>query len=126
MGFTAEALPWPTELNEKGTTAVPFRKRIGLTGIEPTKPIRVLSECLKKGSEKFVPKAPYEGTEEPLAPAGGHKGASATHPGFVEWDSGSGELNLVNGFGGEKLGTGKTIGEMKVLGYEEQELIQVK
>jgi len=123
---TAETLPWPGELNEKGTTAVPFRAKAGLNGIEPTKPVRVLIECEKKGSEKFVAKAPFEGVNEPLAPAGSHKGTSAAHPGFAEFDSGSGELNLVNGFGGEKLGTSKTIGEVKTLGYEEQELVQVK
>jgi len=36
------------------------------------------------------------------------------------------ELELVNGFGGERLGSGRTVGETKTLGYGEQELVQAR
>jgi hypothetical protein len=85
----------------------------------------VLITCQKAPAEP-VAKAPFEGSNEPLAPSGTRKGTSAAHPGFVEFDAGSGELSLVNGFGGEKLGTSKTAGTVKTLGYAAQELGQVK
>lgn len=72
------------------------------------------------------PKARFEGRMEPLAPAGVRKGTSARASSETEFDAGSGELSLVEEFGGNKLGTEKTIGSLKILGYESQELIQVK
>ncbi len=104
------SLPWPSELI--GTTPATFRSRS--TGV------RVLVTC------NGVATAPFEGSDEPLAPAGSHKGSSAKSPGFSEFDPGSGELKLVAAFGGAVLGSSKIIGELKVLGYNEQELIQTK
>jgi hypothetical protein len=51
------------------------------------------------------------------------KGSSALHPGFLEFGAGSGELEVV---GSGNTVSGKTEGEVKVLGYEEQELINTK
>jgi hypothetical protein len=52
-----------------------------------------------------------------------HKGTNAAHPGGVVFGSGSGELQ--GEAAGEAL-TGKTEGEVKTLGYLNQELINVK
>ncbi len=104
------SLPWPSELI--GTTPSTFRSRS--TGV------RVLVTC------NGVATAPFEGSDEPLAPAGSHKGSSAKSPGFSEFDPGSGELKLVAAFGGAVLGSSKVIGEVKLLGYNEEELIQAR
>jgi len=56
--------------------------------------------------------------QAPLAPNGLKKGTSATHPGFFQYDSESGHLE-VRGSSGTVTGT--TEGELKTLGYEAQE-----
>jgi hypothetical protein len=49
-----------------------------------------------------------------------HRGTSASHPSFLEFDAGSGSLE-VEGSGGTVQS--QTEGELRFLGYEEQELI---
>jgi hypothetical protein len=65
-------------------------------------------------------------TSEPLGPAGTKKGSSALHPGFYEWDSGSGLLEEEepneSGHGNGTI-TGKTAGKISFLGFEHQEHI---
>jgi hypothetical protein len=112
-----ESLPWPSELT--GTTLATFRSKSGVTTAFPTSPVRVLVEC------NGTPTAPFEGTNEPLLMTGALKGSSAKAPSETSFDAGSGELNLVSGFGGTVLGSSKTIGNLKNLGYENQELIQI-
>lgn len=68
-----------------------------------------------------VAAAHFKGSNKPSANAGLDKGTSAGHPGFLEFDAGSGELSLE-----EAPGTSKTKGTLNVLGYESQELAQVK
>ncbi len=113
------SLPWPTEIT--GTTVATMRSQAGLTAAFPTSPVRVLVTC------NGVATAPFEGKNQPLGPDGGtlRKGTSAKAPSETEFDTGSGELNLVNGFGGPTLGSSKTIGQLKNLGYTSQELIQI-
>ncbi len=113
-GVTAVSLPWPSVLT--GETAGTFRSKSGTT----EHPVRVLVTC------NGAAHAPFEGENAPLGPSGSKKGSSAKAPGITEFDAGSGELSLVNGFGGAKLGTSKTIGELKNLGYNEQELANIK
>jgi hypothetical protein len=61
--------------------------------------------------------------QTPLAPFGPLKGSSATNPGKYSYDAGSGELEA-EGSGGTAKGI--TEGEVKTLGYAEQELVQLK
>ncbi len=112
-GVVPAALPWPSELT--GTSGATFRVSSG-TALNP---IRVAVTCNGTAT------APFEGEDRPLGLSGVNKGSSAKAPSEIVFDSGSGELNLVSGFGGATLGTSKTIGSLKMLGYETEELIQI-
>jgi hypothetical protein len=110
--ITPAALPWASELQATGTTGVPFR--LASTGVH------LLVSC------NGVASAHIEGATEPLAPASEHKGTSAVHPGYLEFDAGSGEQQMVEAFAGPEVGTYKTAGSVKTIGYEGQNLIQAK
>ena len=71
-----------------------------------------------KGKEVLAA-TPFLGTLQPSV----HKGISALHPALLEYDRESGELET-EGSGGTVRG--KLEGETKLLGYEEQELIDAK
>jgi len=60
--------------------------------------------------------------QNPLGPSGPRKGTSASAPGTTVFDEKTGELEL------PKMGANKvrTIGTLVTLGYDEQELIQIK
>jgi hypothetical protein len=102
---TAESLPWPSALEYEGSVI-----RVKTTGV------KVKTDCQKEGksegSETFV------GADQPSF----RHGTSALHPGFLEYDAGAGSLEN-EGSKGSVLG--KLEGELKVLGYDEQELINV-
>jgi hypothetical protein len=102
-----EKLPWLGTLAEGGTERVPFRAR--------TAGIKIDVTCGGVGAVHF------KGEYAPLAPAGEDKGTTPAQPGFLLFGAGSGELEEE-----EAPGTSKTNGALKVLGYTEQELIQVK
>ncbi len=112
-GVVPASLPWPSELT--GTSTATFRSKTGTAA----HPIRVSVTCNATAT------APFEGEDQPLAPSGVRKGNSSKAPGQIEFDSGSGELKLVSGFGGATLGTSRTIGSLKTLGYENEEPIQI-
>jgi hypothetical protein len=102
---TAESLPWGSLL--EGETGVLRSKTVGM---------KIKIDCQREGqsegSETFV---------GATAPSARH-GTSALHPGFVEYDAGAGTLEKEGSKGGA---LGKLEGEVKVLGYDEQELINV-
>jgi hypothetical protein len=106
---TALGLPWPSHLIAGGPTGIRSQ----------TEKIKVTILCTTEAGKKILGGGTFFGTNEPSV----HKGASALHPGFVEFDAGSGELELEPA--GSKV-KGKTEGEAKTLGYEEQELINAK
>jgi hypothetical protein len=103
---------WPDVLTEE----VPGVIRSETTGV------KVDIECVKGGKVEKETKFDI-GTNEKGQRPKVVKGTSALHPGFVEFGPGSGELEVV---GSAETITGKTEGEVKTLGYEEQELINAK
>jgi hypothetical protein len=113
----AEKLPWPTLLTEE--VAGTIRQETTGVGVD--------IECVNKSNGKIEKEVKFDIGTEPVKEKGQrpsvHKGASALHPGFVEFGPGSGELEVV---GSKESVTGKTEGEVKTLGYEEQELINAK
>ena len=52
-----------------------------------------------------------------------HSATSASHPGFLEFDAGSGTLEREGSSGGV---LGKIEGALKMLGFEEEQLISTK
>jgi hypothetical protein len=102
-----EKLPWMGTLGEGGTERAPFRAK--------TAGIKIDVTC---GGVSAVH---FKGEYAPLAPGGEDKGTSSFQPGFLSFGAGSGELEEE-----EAPGTSKTNGSLTVLGYDEQELIQVK
>jgi alpha-tubulin suppressor-like RCC1 family protein len=100
---TAESLPWPSVLEYEGSVI-----RVKTTGVKLK--IDCQKEGKSEGSETFV------GADQPSF----HRGTSALHPGFLEYDPGAGSLEK-EGSKGAVLA--KIEGEVKVLGYDEQELI---
>jgi hypothetical protein len=108
-------LPWPGELAEEGGV---IRGRT--TGIE------VLVVCLEGEVEtQKVPFVTNPAFPKCEAQAPNEKtGTSAAHPGFLEFESeGTKELEIP---GSSCTLIGTTVGEVKTLGYNEQELINVK
>jgi len=111
-------LPWKDLLTEE----------VAGTIRQETTGIRVVVECEAAG--KVIAEIPYivgkkKGSVE--AEKGqrpkGVKGTSALHPGFLEFDSESGELEVEGSLGTTR---GKTEGAVKTLGYNAQELTSVK
>ena len=103
---TAQALPWPSVLEAEGTLI-----RAKTAGIKAT------TDCQKEG--KSEGSVAFVGADQPSF----HKGVSALHPGFLEYDAGSGALEKEGSKGGVQ---DQIEGEVKILGYEEQELISAK
>ncbi|HEV2923066.1 MAG TPA: hypothetical protein VGW98_03470 [Solirubrobacteraceae bacterium] len=101
--LTAQSLPWPSVLEPVGS-----KIRLKTAGMNVT------SDCQKEGksegSETFV------GATAPNA----KHGTSALHPGFFEYDAGAGTLEKEGSVGSV---LSKIEGETKILGYNEQELI---
>ena len=136
-GAAPSLLPWTGTLEEvAGKIRSVSSKAIGAGGT------RVIIGCTAPiFSNADFPEPPGAGeltqggvfvvgaqTSDPLAPAGTKKGTSALHPGFYEWDSGSGLLEEEEpGLGhGNGTVTGKTTGRIKLLGFEDQEHIYVE
>jgi hypothetical protein len=108
-------LPWPSKLEAPGAVI-----RAKTTGI------KLIVTCRNEKKEatneiKFVSNGGSKCCEG-QSPIVKH-GTSALHPGFLEFDVGSGELEEE---GSAEAGTVKTEGELRTHGYEEQELINVK
>jgi hypothetical protein len=106
VGVAGEALPWPSTLEASGSA---IRAR--------TERVKVNIGCFV--GEKQVGGVKLVGTNAPNS----HGGTSASHPSFLEFDEESGTL--------EEEGSGGTVlsrieGEVKSLGYSEQELIIAK
>jgi hypothetical protein len=103
---TAEMLPWPTALEAEASLI-----RAKTTGV------KLKLDCQKEGksegSETFV------GATQPSF----HTGTSVAHPGFVEFDAGSGTLEKEGSKGAVQA---RIEGEVRMLGYAEQELISTK
>ncbi len=106
---------WPMFIHESAPPRVDFPG-----------PLTLRVWCVNSGGSKTLmvmglhPGSPF-GAVEPLAPFGAKKGTSAKSPGFFEYDVGSGNL--------ENESTKALVhleGEVKILGYEEQELINIK
>jgi hypothetical protein len=105
----AESLPWPDVLTEEV---------VGTIRSETTK-VKVKIFCEKEGKIGKSNNFDIGVKEKGQRPKAVH-GTSALHPGLAEFGPGSGELEVEGS--GETI-TGKTEGEVKTLGYEEQELI---
>jgi len=73
-----------------------------------------------EGGTKFV--VPERKFFQPLAPSGVKKGTEAAHPGFSEFDT----TTKLEGESSKEAVLGAMSGKLKMLGYEGQELIQVK
>jgi hypothetical protein len=119
----AERLPstLPPAAQGPGWPSVLTEEVVGTIRAETTN-IEVDIDCVKAGKVEKETKfdiGPGEKGQRPKAV----KGTSALHPGFLEFGVGSGELEVV---GSSNTVSGKTEGEVKVLGYEEQELINSK
>jgi hypothetical protein len=112
--LAAENLPWASVLE---VAAGVIRTRS--TGVKMF--VKCLSGGKLEGGTKFL-------TNEASAcckawtPAERH-GTSALHTGFLEFAPGSGELEAE---GSKEAVTAKTEGELKILGFSEQELINTK
>jgi hypothetical protein len=110
---TPESLPWPLELVASGSVI-----RAKTTGI------KLVVECLKGGTVEsaigFVTN-PGSACCKALQPMFKH-GTSALHPGFVEFDPASGEVEVEGSVGAIRA---KVEGELKYLGFTEQEIINV-
>jgi hypothetical protein len=104
---TSSRLPWMTELIEPSPGVIRDETRL----------MRMTIECEEGG--KVVASIPFVGSLKPKV----LHGTSATHPGFEEFEPGSGELE-VEGSGGSV--TVQLEGEDKQLGFSEQELINAK
>ena len=107
---TAESLPWSSQLESEGSLI-----RAKTTGV------KIKSDCQKEGGSEGS--TTFVGSDAPLAPAGVRKGSSAKSPGFLEFDAGSGTLEKEGSSGAVQA---RIEGEVKMLGYEEQELINAK
>jgi hypothetical protein len=107
-----ENLPWTNLLTEEVTGTIR----------QETKGVKLTVECVKNkviesGGGIFVPNG-EKGPRPKFV-----NGTSATHPSFLEFDAGAGELER-EGSGGAQ--GAKIEAEFKTLGLEEQELIKVK
>jgi len=116
---TYPATGWPSKLEEEGT-----KLRVNNTGVEVelgcVEPPEFKSNPMAAGAI-FVTSATAK--QNPLAPAGSKKGTSAASPGESCFDEGTGELEVKGSGGAAK---GRTSGCLKTIGYEEQELVNVK
>jgi hypothetical protein len=106
VGVAGEALPWPSTLEASGSA------------------IRVRTERVKVNIACFAGETPVGGVKLVGASApSSQKGSSASHPSFLQFDQESGAL--------EEEGSGGTVldrieGDVKSLGYNNQELVTAK
>ena len=108
--IAGEGLPWPSHLTEESRTIRSTSENVKLHSL-----------CLNGATE--VSSETYSGSYAPNV----HKGTSATHPSFLEWDAKAGSLTKENAKKElEPSITAKVEGEVKILGYEEQELVATK
>jgi hypothetical protein len=119
----AERLPstLPPGTQDTGWPSVLTEEVVGTIRSETTN-IEVDIDCVKAGKVEKETKfdiGPGEKGQRPKSV----KGISALHPGFLEFGVGSGELEVV---GSGNTVSGRTEGEVKILGYEEQEFINTK
>jgi Right handed beta helix region len=103
---TAEGLPWPEHLEMTGGRA----ERVVTEGV------KLHNACFNGAKEESSEK--FSGTPAPIS----HKGTSALHPSFLEFDTESGNLLKE----GAATVSAKLSGSFKVLGYLGQELISTK
>jgi hypothetical protein len=112
VAVTAEKLPWTNKLTEEVVGTIR----------QETNGVKVQIECFEGGIK--IASIPFViGATEKGQRPNSKSGTSALHPGFLEFDSGSGELEVEGSAG---TITGKTEGVVKVLGYNAQELIVTK
>jgi hypothetical protein len=117
LGVQAHNLPWNTQLVEVGgkirASVTTLKITVGCA-IEPEDNVQGTNFVIGLGAGQF---------QRPLAPFGPLKGTGALNPGKYQYDAGSGELEAEG-----SRGTAKVMieGELRTLGYEEQELIQLK
>jgi hypothetical protein len=97
---------WAHELIQAGTL---IRDRI--------KGMKLRLNCVNAG--KVEATDAYVGETKPIC----RHGTSSLHPGFLEWDAGSGELELEGSAGAV---TARIEGEVKILGWHDSELINCK
>jgi hypothetical protein len=112
VAVKAENLPWHDLLTEEVA---------GITRQETTG-VKVNIICSEGGIVKAELKFVIGATEKGQRPKT-VEGTSALHPGLLEFDAGSGELELEGSLGATQ---GKTEGAGKELGYNAQELLAVK
>jgi len=118
-GVEPQHLPWNDKLI---LVAGKIRDEVQ-GGTSPVGSVKVVIGCVVPPEDHVTGTAFIVGAgqkQTPLAPAGAKKGTGAAHPGFFEYDAGSGQLEA-EGSGGTV--TGITEGETKSFGYEEQEHI---
>jgi hypothetical protein len=119
-GVEPQRLPWPSVLEEIGG-----KIRDNVTGV------KVKIGCQRELPGNAAGENEVIGTnfvvgkqkDEPLAPAGATKGTSALHPGSFVFDTGSGHLEAEGSEGAVLV---STEGELKILGFEEQRLINAR
>jgi hypothetical protein len=106
---------WPSKIEEKEGI------RVNNTGVE------VELGCVEPPLWTEVKGATFvtspTALQNPLGPAGAKKGTGPGSPGQAEFDEKTGELEVK---GSKGVAKGRTSGTLKTLGYEEQELIQIK
>jgi len=101
-----QSLPWPASLGASGSVVT-----------EKNEKVRLNRACLSGGKE--VSGTTFTGSFAPTS----RRGTSALHPGFFEFAAGSSTLEAEGSLGTVQA---KIEGEVKVLGFEEQELIATK
>jgi hypothetical protein len=106
VGVAGEALPWPSTLEASGS-AIRLR----------TERVKVNIACF--AGEKPVGGVKLVGSSAPSF----HRGSSASHPSLFQFDQESGALEG-EGSGGTVLG--RIEGDVRSLGYNDQELISAK
>ena len=107
---------WPSKLEEKeGIRVNTTGEEIELGCVEPPEFTKVEKGAIAVTSAKAL--------QNPLGPSGARRGTSAAEPGTTEFDEKTGELELAKSMGVAKVAT---YGTLRMLGYEEQELINIK
>ena len=106
LDVKAEKLPWSMELTEPENGVI--REKSTDVGVR----VKCFIPATANEAEKVLSNALFTGESTPST----QDGPSATKPSFNEFGAGSGELS-------SELGPGRISGSVKVLGYEEQEVI---
>jgi hypothetical protein len=106
---TAESLPWSSHVEVEGTS-------LGTVARTKVENVKLKDQCMKGGVE--VSGETYTGSDRPRF----RHGTSALHPGFVEFDANASTLIVE----ATPKVTASIEGEIKSMGYNEQELFNVK